>query len=210
MTQALRIVLITLAATFVVSAAVAFVYLFSGSYDVAATTRHTGFGEWVLGTLKKRSIRQHAAALDINVPPVAGEQLQHGIEHFVAMCVPCHGAPGVERGEYGKGMTPTPPDLADAAREWEPAELFWIVKHGVKLAGMPAFGRTHTDEELWGIVSFLQQLPNISPEEYERVAASVAGSSHSQTAPDAVDGAAPAGADTAESAHDHAGTTHQN
>lgn len=87
------------------------------------------------------------------------------------MCAACHGAPGVERGALGKGMNPEPPDLAAEAAEWSDRELFWITKHGIKLAGMPAFGVTHSDEEVWGIVAFLRRLEHISPEEYRRMAA---------------------------------------
>jgi hypothetical protein len=54
----------------------------------------------------------------------------------------------------------------EAAKEWSTAELFWIVKHGVKMTGMPAFGPTHSDERLWTVVAFLKQLPQISPEKY--------------------------------------------
>lgn len=173
MTRSFGIVLVTLGLGALSVALAGVFFIYSGSYDVAATTPHSKIGRWILDTAKDRSIRAHARRRNTNVPAVDGEQLQHGIEHFVQMCTPCHGAPGVERGEYGEGMTPTPPDLAEAAQEWEAHELFWIIKHGIKLAGMPAFGPTHRDEELWGIVSFVQQLPNISADEYRRVAATV-------------------------------------
>jgi len=168
--QTARVVLITILACLVALLCLVLLFIYSGRYEISATTPHSGFGRWVLNTIQERSIHWHAERSGIDVPPISGEQLQHGIEHFAHMCVPCHGAPGVERGEYGKGITPTPPDLAQAARQWDAAELFWIVKHGIKLAGMPAFGTTHTDEQLWGIVAFVQQLPNLSAAEYQRVA----------------------------------------
>ena len=167
----LRIVIITLGTVVLGALVLLLVFVYSGSYNIAATAPHTAFGQWLLETTKNRSIRAHAKELQTDIPAVGGEQLQHGIDHYIKMCVPCHGAPGVERGEYGKGMTPTPPDLAKAAEEWSAPELYWILKHGIKLAGMPAFGATHTDYELWGIVSFVQQLPNISPAEFNRLAA---------------------------------------
>jgi hypothetical protein len=86
------------------------------------------------------------------------------------MCATCHGAPGLERSEIGKGMNPRPPDLADVAAEWTDRELFWITSNGIKLAGMPGFGLTHSDGEIWGIVAFLRRLENMSAAEYRRLA----------------------------------------
>lgn len=143
------------------------VVLYSGAYNVAATEEHTALGRWLLSTGQERSVAVHADAAP-EPPPVDAGMVEHGFEHFRSMCVDCHGAPGVERGEYGKGMTPTPPALSDEVPEWSSRELFWIVKHGIKLAGMPAFGPTHSDEEIWGIVAFLDELPGMAPAEYAR------------------------------------------
>lgn len=66
-------------------------------------------------------------------------------------------------------MNPQPPLLADAVTLWRNNELFWIIKNGVKMTGMPAFGLTHSDDELWDIVGFVRQLPHISGNEYQRL-----------------------------------------
>jgi hypothetical protein len=63
-------------------------------------------------------------------------------------------------------ITPTPPDLAKSVGQWSDRELYWIIKHGIKLAGMPAFGPTHSDEELWALAAFLRRLPETTPEQY--------------------------------------------
>lgn len=142
-------------------------FIYSGAYNVAATAAHTGIVRWALNTTQKRSVAVRAD--DIAVPPALDQDaLLHGFEHFREMCVVCHGAPGVDRGEFGQGLTPTPPELSQEAEEWTASELFWIIKHGIKLAGMPAFGRTHSDDEIWGIVSFLQRLARMSPPEYQQ------------------------------------------
>ena len=80
----------------------------------------------------------------------------------------CHGAPGVKPKPWVV-LTPDPPDLSTAVRKWTDAQLYWIVKHGIKMSGMPAFGPSHSEEELWGIVAFLRKLPGMAPEEYERL-----------------------------------------
>ncbi|MDX1661987.1 MAG: cytochrome c [Gemmatimonadota bacterium] len=161
----------------------AFGFLYSGAYDVSATSGHTDFVHWILDTTQRRSIAARADA--VPSPPAADQaDVEHGFEHYRAMCVVCHGAPGVERGEFGKGMTPLPPDLAEEAAEMSARELFWVTKHGVKLAGMPAFGPTHSDEEIWGIVAFLERLPDMSDAEYARWEAR-ASSSRDSTSSDA-------------------------
>jgi mono/diheme cytochrome c family protein len=120
-----------------------------------------------------------ARAATVNAPmQFTGKQVADGFSEFDGMCVACHGAPGVERGEVGKGLNPRPPDLAKASESWSTAELFWIVKHGVKMTGMPAFGPTHSDERLWTIVAFLKQLPRLSSQDYEKMKGSLAKGHH--------------------------------
>ena len=64
------------------------------------------------------------------------------------MCVVCHGAPGKEPSYIRQGLRPEPPNLAESSKRWGGAELFWIIKNGIKMTGMPAFGPTHQDEEI--------------------------------------------------------------
>ena len=159
------IVLATVAGTLLIGGLALVALIYSGEYNVAASKPHYRLVEWALATTMERSVRDHAA--EVEVPPLSDSALlRTGFDHFEAMCVTCHGAPGVERSEIGKGLTPEPPELSREIAEWSPAELYWIVKHGIKMTGMPAFGATHDDRALWGIVAFLLRLPEISPEEY--------------------------------------------
>jgi mono/diheme cytochrome c family protein len=151
-----------------VAAAAGFVY--SGVYNVAASRPHTAAGRWLLNELQRRSVQVRADRVVVPSDFREPARIEAGAAPYGEMCVVCHGAPGVERGEIGKGITPRPPDLARAAPQWSDAELFWIVKHGIKLAGMPAFGETHTDDALWPIVAFVRRLPEMSAEEYRRFA----------------------------------------
>lgn len=165
MTRPVRSAVLAVLATLAVLVLGGIIFIYSGVYNVAATEDHTALGRWVLGTTQDRSIAARAG--DVPDPPaIDSGMVAHGFEHYRAMCVVCHGAPGVERGEFGKGITPTPPELAEEAEEFSSKELFWITKHGMKMAGMPAFGPTHSDEEIWGIVAFLERLPEMTPEEY--------------------------------------------
>jgi mono/diheme cytochrome c family protein len=142
-----------------------------GVYDVAATSPHTAFGRWLLDAVQRRSVAVragHPASPSLDDPSL----VLLGASVYGEMCVVCHGAPGVDRGEIGRGLTPRPPDLARAAHEWSDAQLFWILKHGIKLAGMPAFGRTYDDRTLWGAVAFVRRLPSLSNADYRAITAS--------------------------------------
>ena len=165
----------------------AVVLISSGAYNVAATTPHTRLTEWLLNTTQKRSVASRADEIP-DPPTVDSAMLRQGLEEYREMCVTCHGAPGVERGTLGKGINPKPPDLAKVAGGWTDRELFWITKHGIKLAGMPAFGVTHSDEALWAIVAFLRRLESMSAEEYRRLGTEPATHAHAgivETAPEA-------------------------
>jgi mono/diheme cytochrome c family protein len=163
--QSARDSLIGALATIAVLVVAGLIFVYSGAYNVAATEDHTAIGRWLLNTAQHRSVAVRAGGM-APAPAFDSALVAHGFEHYRDMCVVCHGAPGVERGEFGQGITPTPPDLSEEAAEWSAQELFWITKHGIKMAGMPAFGPTHSDEEIWGLVAFLQEMAGMSDEEY--------------------------------------------
>ena len=165
-----------IAALLVVLGAGAVIY--GGFYDIAATAPHWAVTSWLMETARTRSIKTQAAG--IIVPPGLDDpaKLLIGVEHYAAHCAVCHGAPGVPKGDIGRGLYPPPPDLAKAASLYSPAELFWIIKHGIKMTGMPAWS-DHSDEELWATVAFLEKLPGMSEQDYARlVIASMAHGGH--------------------------------
>jgi len=144
-------------------------FIFSGCFDVAASKPDAGLIAWVLRTTQARSVHRAAASLEgkVQVPKLDDPALvRTGFAHYHEMCVTCHAGPGVEVSEIGMGLNPFPPELAKRRGD-EPVEDFWIVKNGIKMTGMPSFGATHTDDEVWAIVAFLKRLPKLSPEEYQ-------------------------------------------
>jgi mono/diheme cytochrome c family protein len=173
-----RTVIASVAATVVVILLSGLAFLYSGVYHVGATDRHWDLTYWLLNTARVRSIKAHAA--DIPVPAGLSDETKivMGTEHFAAHCAVCHGAPGVPKGDIAAGLYPQPPNLAYAAAQFGPAELFWIVKNGIKMSGMPSWA-DHSDEELWATVAFLEKLPGMSEQEYARlVMASMAHGGH--------------------------------
>jgi mono/diheme cytochrome c family protein len=155
-----------LIALIVLLAAAAAVFVYSGIFDVSAANAEPKWRAHLFETIKDRAIDRRAAGLPA-APPLADPHLiRTGLIHFNEMCVVCHGAPGVPKSEIGMGLNPDPPDLAHEGAEQSPVRLFWVLKNGIKMTGMPAFGMTHTDEQLWAMVAFLKQLPKLTPEQY--------------------------------------------
>jgi mono/diheme cytochrome c family protein len=99
--------------------------------------------------------------------PYAGDPaaIAAGMDHYRENCLMCHGAPGVPITEIAKGLNPPAPSLGREESDTPDGELFWVTKHGIRFTSMPAFGLTHTDEEIWKIVAFLRHLPELTAEE---------------------------------------------
>lgn len=141
------------------------VVVYTGAYNVAATEQHMSVTRWAFDTTMQQSIKQRAA--DVKpVETITPAMLAAGASAYKSTCQHCHAGPGVEREKWAGEMRPRPPHLAEAAAEWEPSEVYWIVRHGIKMTGMPAFGPTHDDATLWGIAAFVKELPAMTPERY--------------------------------------------
>jgi mono/diheme cytochrome c family protein len=147
----------------------AFIYL--GIYNIAADEPHTAMVFSLLDQLRDRSIAAHARGI---APPADLASAQHvsvGAGLYAGMCAGCHLGPGVEKSEMSQGLYPQAPELADA-QDLTPGQQFWIIKHGVKLSAMPAWGKTHPDPLIWDMVAFVRKLPGMTPEQYKALVAS--------------------------------------
>ena len=150
-------------AALAVAGAAAFVY--SGAFSVAATDPHWSATYWVMERTRMRAIQARAAGI---TPPVGYDEqakVVSAIGHFSEHCVICHGGPGARRNEAMDGMYPPPPSLTNVARRYTPGELFWILKNGIKMSGMPSM-TSDGDDMLWATVAVLQKLPGLSDEDY--------------------------------------------
>src|SRR5262245_44311265 len=144
----------------------AVVVIYAGLYNIAADVPHTQPIYWLLETVRDRSIV--ARSRDIVVPKNLDDanRISKGAGQYAEMCSGCHLAPGMKRTEISQGLYPRAPELRRKT-DLTPAEQFWIVKHGVKMTGMPAWGVTHDDDLLWDVVAFVHKLPEMTPEQYE-------------------------------------------
>lgn len=143
-------------------------YIYSGMYNIGADDHHTKPVLTLLHTLRDRSI--HVRSKDINVPNLNDPQLiLTGAGQYAAMCTCCHLKPGMKDSEIRPGLYPQPPDLTQI--KVDPRAAFWVIKHGIKMSAMPAWGGSHDDATIWSMVAFLQQLPNMTPAQYKDIVA---------------------------------------
>ena len=140
----------------------------SGLVPVAASSGHWGVTEWFLRFAKKRSVATHSWGTDMG-PLDEPWLVLKGAGHYETACSPCHGSPGRAAPWVARAMLPQPPDLGTRAAEWEPEELFHIVKHGLKFTGMPAWPSQHRDDEVRAMVAFLLALPALDEAAYRRL-----------------------------------------
>jgi mono/diheme cytochrome c family protein len=152
------------------------VFFFGGFYSVAAIKPDPGIVAWALTRVRNASIDRHAIEEptgSLDDPAV----VQAGAHAFATRgCVSCHGAPGAAWAKFSEGLRPDPPDLKDLANGLEPRQIFWVVKNGINMTGMPSFGRVGADDkEIWAIVAFVKKLPQVSDADFKAWSAGAPG-----------------------------------
>ncbi|MOA03901.1 hypothetical protein D3C78_1234320 [compost metagenome] len=151
--------------------------VYSGLINVGADDPHLDAVHALLTTARERSIAVRAR--DIPVPDLNDAALiRAGAGNYHSMCIGCHLAPGIAETELSQNLYPAPPNLTKIGTELDPAVAFWIIKHGIKASGMPAWGKSMGDEYIWGMVAFLQQLPSLDAAQYRALVTASDGHSH--------------------------------
>ena len=141
----------------------------SGLYSVAASEGHWVIIDRFLRFGMMNSVETHAP--DVEPPPFDDADLiRLGAAHYYAGCAYCHGAPGSSITPVAQHMLPAPPDLTSHVSLWTDQELFWLVKHGLKYTGMPGWPVQDRDDEVWAVVAFLRQMPDMTQQTYRALA----------------------------------------
>ena len=156
----------------VVAALGGFLFSASGIMPIKASSGHWPITAWLLNFTMRRSVITHS--LGMNAPKLDDAALvAKGATHYEFGCRPCHGGPHLPQPVIAGYMTPHPPHLPPEIPKWESEELFYIVKHGVKFTGMPAWPAQQRDDEVWAVVAFLLKMPKLTAQEYQKVARSL-------------------------------------
>jgi mono/diheme cytochrome c family protein len=145
--------------------AAAVLVVFGGWYDVAADRPHTQLVYSLMETTMRASVQRRAAAIEPR-PLADGALGPRGAVCFRDHCVACHGAPGQAPDALARTLQPVPGPLVDAAQHWRTRELVWIVRHGIRMSGMPAWRDRLSDDDIWALALFIEQLPALSPTDY--------------------------------------------
>ena len=137
----------------------------SGLVGVRASTGHWAVTDWFLHWVMRNSVE--TAALSHEAPPLGHPALlPPAAGHYEIGCAMCHGSPARPKPDTVRAMLPEPPDLAPLIPAWTDEELFEIVQHGVRFTGMPAWPSQARPDEVWAMVAFLRQLPEMDAERY--------------------------------------------
>jgi mono/diheme cytochrome c family protein len=164
----MKILLVIIGFLAIVVAIVAAGFFFGGFYNVAASEEDPGIVTWALPKVREASIDRHSAGLN---PPMSLDDqavIQAGARAFAKRgCINCHGGPGVEWAKFSEGLHPDPPDLKDVADD-EPRIIFWTIKHGINMTGMPSFAKAGADDnEIWSITAFVRKFGSVKPDDFK-------------------------------------------
>lgn len=151
----------------VAAAAAGLAVALGGTVSVAATWRDPPPLAWLLHTAYERSIARRAAGVAVPLAVEDPDAALAGARAFEEMCAICHTPPGREPTVQSAGLNPAPPRLAELARRRTPAQAFWVIRNGVRMTAMPAFGPSHTDAQLWQLVAFLQSARSLDGADYD-------------------------------------------
>jgi cytochrome c553 len=155
----------------------ALLFAWSGIYNVAASRDHIGITTAFLELALRSSVRTQSLGID---PPMLDDDqlVALGAAHFHSGCAPCHGSPLASTPPPFENMLPAPPSLSNAAEAWTDAQLFWIVKNGLKFTGMPAWPAIERNDEVWTVVAFLKRYSELDAQEYGELIRTAEGSTN--------------------------------
>jgi mono/diheme cytochrome c family protein len=173
----MRTIIATIAATLAVLLIGLLGLVWAGVYPVGADQPHSRPVHWLLDTLRARSIQRAAAAITVPDDLADPARMRRGAGNYDAMCVDCHLRPGLDSSELQRGLSPRPPALA-AHPPMDPAAAFWVIRHGIKASGMPAWGPSMDDAYIWDMVALLQRLPALDATGYHALVEASDGHSH--------------------------------
>lgn len=165
-----RTVFLTLLGAGAAGGAIGLAVLFGGFYDISASKQHFPVVYNVLEEGMQYSVSRHARG--IRVPALDDpQQLRQGAVLYRAHCLQCHGGPGAAPAVHGMSMQPAPGPLVDADTNWQPNELYWITRKGIKMSGMPAWEFHLSEPEIWSVVAFVTRMPAMTAQEFSRLTA---------------------------------------
>ena len=132
-----------------------------------------GHIETILATRAKHILVHRSSSRDSISPAPTDLQasVEEGDKLYGIECAMCHGPDGHTPTDSGRWMYPRASDLTSPeVQQYSDRELFWIVKNGIRLSGMPAFGRVESDKHIWNLSYYVRSLRGSAPSENDGAA----------------------------------------
>lgn len=146
-------------------------FIYSGIFDFRATSPHLPIVTWALHQTYQSSMEKMTADIHVADDLETPQRIAAGARLYKDNCAVCHGAPGSDLSAIGTGIYPEAPFLLKATRKNHPNQVFFVAKEGIKMTGMPAFGKSWSDDALWSVAAFLHAKRGISAADYVALAA---------------------------------------
>ena len=153
-------------ASILIAAIIAYAVLKSGLIPANADANPGGLELWAAGTSLDATLRKEAPRAP-NPVALNDANLIEGVNLYGQHCAICHGTAAGESSAspIAKGLYPAPPQLAAEGVEDDPDGVsYWKIKHGIRLTGMPAWGRSLTDRQIWTLALFLKHMDKLPPD----------------------------------------------
>ena len=141
----------------------AFLYLEAGAAPVATSASPLPLEKFLANMALHRAI----GSADLQKMPIEPNEanLLAGAREYREECAVCHGLPGQPEPKVAKGEFPKPPQLfrGKGVTDDPAGETYWKIKNGIRLSGMPAYGSTMGEQEMWQIAALLANADKITP-----------------------------------------------
>ena len=109
------------------------------------------------------------SAANMSAPGAATEDsIIAGGKLYVRGCMGCHGEPGKPYAEDHANFPPIP-QLPHVGTQYSEPEIYWIIKHGVRMTAMSAYGYAYKEDQLWSLAAFIRRIDKLTPEEIQTI-----------------------------------------
>ncbi len=148
----------------IVVAVAGYAFIVFGLMPARQDIKPSAIETWAAKTSLRATINRETKGLQVSIPPTE-PNLTAGAQLYVKNCQFCHGGPDAQASFIAKGLSPDPPQLAKDGVEDDPEGVtYWKVAHGIRFTGMPGYGGTLSQQQIWQIALFLKHMDKLPPQ----------------------------------------------